>query len=154
MVRCLSVFLDACYIARHQDIDTAALNKFEAALVEFFKLHEVFRTLGARPTGFSLPRQHSLVHYRRQVEDFGAPGGLCSSITESHHITAVKKPWHCSNHFEALGQMLLTNQCLNKLTTMHSNFAEQGMLPAGHTPPRNTMHPHAFKWYVTVGTFA
>ena len=145
MVRCLSVFLDACYIARHQDIDTAALNKFEAALVEFFKLHEVFRTLGARPTGFSLPRQHSLVHYRRQVEDFGAPGGLCSSITESRHITAVKKPWRRSNRFEALGQMLLTNQRLDKLAAMRSDFAERGMLPAGHNPPRNIMHPQIRK---------
>ena len=105
MVRCLSVFLDACYIARRQDIDTTALNNFEAALDEFFKLREVFRTLGARPAEFVLPRQHSLVHYRRQVEDFGAPGGLCSSITESRHITAVKKPWRRSNRFEALGQI-------------------------------------------------
>ena len=56
MVRCLSVFLDVCYIAHRQDIDTAALNKFKAALVEFFKLHEVFHMLGARPTGFLLPR--------------------------------------------------------------------------------------------------
>ena len=145
VVRCLSVFLDACYIARHQDIDTTALNNFEAALDEFFKLREVFCTLGARPAGFSLPRQHSLVHYHCQVEDFGAPGGLCSSITESCHITAVKKPWCHSNCFQALGQMLLTNQHLDKLAVMRSDFAEQGMLPAGHTPPRNTMHPHVSK---------
>ena len=145
MVRCLSVFLDACYIARRQDIDATALNNFEAALDEFFKLREVFCTLGARPAGFALPRQHSLVHYRRQVEDFSAPGGLCSSITESRHITAVKKPWRRSNCFEALGQMLLTNQRLDKLAAMRSDFAKQGMLPAGHTTPRNTMHPHASK---------
>ncbi|KAF8953940.1 hypothetical protein BDZ97DRAFT_1678489, partial [Flammula alnicola] len=45
-----------------------------------------------------------------QVQEFGAPGGLCSSITESRHITAVKKPWRRSSRFEALGQMLITNQ--------------------------------------------
>ena len=115
MVKCMSAFLDACYIARRQDIDTHALNNFESALGRFIELREVFCTLGVRPTGFSLPRQHSLVHYRHLVEDFGAPGGLCSSITESRHITAVKRPWRRSNRYEALGQMLLTNQHLDKL---------------------------------------
>src|SRR6202453_824610 len=144
MVRCLSAFLDACYIARRQDIDTAALNTFDTALAKFWELREVFRTSGARPKGFRLPREHSLAHYRRQVEDFGTPGGLCSSITESRHITAVRRPWHCSNRFEALGQMLLTNQRLDKLAAMRSDFAERRMVPAGHIPPRDLM-PHVPK---------
>ena len=142
MVKCMSAFLDACYIAHCQDIDTHALNNFESALGRFIELREVFRTLGVRPTGFSLPRQHSLVHYRRLVEDFGAPGGLCSSITESHHITAVKRPRRRSNRYEALAQMLLTNQHLDKLAAMRSDFAERKMLPAGHAPSRNTSHVH------------
>ncbi|KIJ16060.1 hypothetical protein PAXINDRAFT_76254, partial [Paxillus involutus ATCC 200175] len=41
---------------------------------------------------------------------FGAPNGLCPSITESKHITAVKKPWRRSNKHNALGQILRTNQ--------------------------------------------
>ena len=41
--------------------------------------------------------------------------------------------------------MLLTNQRLDKLTAMHSDFAERGMLPAGHNPPRNIMHPQIHK---------
>jgi hypothetical protein len=142
MVMCLSAFLDMCHIARRQDIDHKALNGFEAALARFLELHEVFRTLGVRPTGFSLPRQHSLVHYRRQVEDFGAPGGLCSSITESRHITAVKKPWRRSNRYEALGQMLMTNQRLDKLAATRSDFVERDILSAGHTPPRYTSQAH------------
>lgn len=151
MAMCMSAFLDACYIARRQDIDNNALNDFEAALERFFRLREVFRTLGVRPTGFDLPRQHSLVHYRRQVEDFGAPGGLCSSITESRHITAVKRPWRRSNRYEALGQMLLINQRLDKLAAMRSDFAERGMLPAGHTPPRYTSRTHMPKQSRTHG---
>ncbi len=142
MVMCLSAFLDACYIARRQDIGNNALNDFEAALGRFWELREVFRTLGVRPTGFSLPRQHSLVHYRRLVEDFGAPGGLCSSITESRHITAVKKPWRRSNHFDAIGQMLRTNQRLDKISATRSEFIELGMLLAGHTPSRYTSCTH------------
>lgn len=139
-IRCLVTFLDACYIARRQDISCQALDALDAALHKFRQLREVFRTPGVRPTGFSLPRQHSLFHYRRQIEDFGAPGGLCSSITESRHITAVKKPWRRSNRFNALGQMLLTNQRLDKLAAMRSDFAARGMLPAGHAAGRQITH--------------
>ena len=38
------------------------------------------------------------------IPQFGAPGGLCSSITESKHIKAVKVPWQMSNCYNALGQ--------------------------------------------------
>ncbi|KAJ7362401.1 hypothetical protein DFH08DRAFT_683551, partial [Mycena albidolilacea] len=37
------------------------------------------------------------------------------AIPESRHITAVKKPWRRSSRYNALGQMLLTNQRLDKL---------------------------------------
>lgn len=72
------------------------------------------------------------MHYRRQIEDFGVPGGLCSSITESRHITAVKKPWRHSNRYNALGQMLATIQRLDKFAALRSDFAARGMIPAGH----------------------
>ena len=81
-----------------------------------------------RPGGFALPRQHSLVHYFSLVRAFGAPNGLCSSITESKHIKAVKEPWQQSNHYEALGQMLLTNQRLDKLAAARIDFTHRGML--------------------------
>jgi hypothetical protein len=69
-----------------------ALDTLDEALDKFKELREVFRVPGVRPDSFSsLPRMHSIFHYRRHIEDFGAPGGLCSSITESCHITAVKR---------------------------------------------------------------
>lgn len=140
VVRCLTAFLDACYIARRQDINSEALDALDVALNNFRQLREVFRIPGVRPTGFSLPRQHSLFHYRRQIEDFGAPGGLCSSITESRHITAVKKPWRRSNRYNALGQMLQVNQRLDKLAAMRSDFVARGMLSAGHAGCRQVPH--------------
>ena len=140
IVKCISAFLDASYISRRQDIDTQALNSLQAALDRFQRLREVFRTSGVRPSGFSLPRQHALFHYRHLIEDFGAPGGLCSSITESRHITAVKKPWWRSNRYEALGQMLRINQWLDKLDAMRSNFVARGMLLSGHASRRHISH--------------
>ena len=83
MTQAISSFLDVCYIACQADLDNAALKVFDTALAKFYTLHEVFITSGVRPTGFSLPRQHSLSHYRHLIKEFGAPGGVCSFITES-----------------------------------------------------------------------
>ncbi|KAI9434179.1 hypothetical protein H4582DRAFT_2081203 [Lactarius indigo] len=103
IVMCLSAFLDACYIIRRNDINSNVLSDLDAALGRFSDLHE-----------------HSLVHYWRQVEDFGAPGGLCSSITESRHITTVKKPWCPFQSLRSPGSDVT----------------------AGHAPLRYTSHPH------------
>ncbi|EIM87672.1 uncharacterized protein STEHIDRAFT_56247 [Stereum hirsutum FP-91666 SS1] len=134
IVRTITAFLDFIYIARRQDLDEISLKDLDRALVNFHRFREVFRTSGVRPTGFNLPRQHSLVHYHHHIVDFGAPNGLCSSITESRHITAVKKPWRRSNRNNALGQMLVTNQRLDKLAASYNDFVERGMLPRTHYP--------------------
>jgi hypothetical protein len=97
-------------------------------LKRFHRYREIFRTSGVRPRGFNLPRQHSLIHYHKLIRAFGAPNGLCSSITESKHIKAVKEPWRRSSRFEALSQMLLTNQRLDKLAASRVDFVDRGML--------------------------
>jgi len=135
MVQCIGAFLDACYIVRRADLDETSVTSLQNTINHFHQLREIFRTTGVRPTGFSLPRQHSLKHYPHQIYEFGAPGGLCSSITESRHITAVKRPWRRSNHHEALGQMLLTNQRLDKLARIRVDFVERGLLPPSYAPP-------------------
>jgi len=81
-----------------------------------------------RVDGFSLPQQHSLKHYHHHIENFGVPNNLCSSITESKHITAVKKPWCQSSRYEALKQMLTINTQNNKLATAWADFSSCGML--------------------------
>ena len=77
---------------------------------------------------FNLPWQHSLNHYVKLIRAFGSPNVLCSSITESKHIKAVKEPWQCSSRFEALSQMLLTNQHLDKFAAARVDFTDCGML--------------------------
>ena len=59
---------------------------------------------------------------------FGAPNGLCSSMTEAKHIKAVKEPWRRSSRYEALGQILLTNQRQDKLAAARVDFTSRGML--------------------------
>jgi hypothetical protein len=124
----MRAFLDFCYIARHNILDTNSLLALDDALRRFQLHREIFRTSGIRPDGFSLPRQHSLTHYSKLIRAYGAPNGLCSSITESKHIKAVKEPWRRSNRFEALGQMLLINQRLDKLAAARVDFTDRKML--------------------------
>lgn len=128
MIRTLSAFLEACYIIRRSVLSEESLVDLDAALTRFRHFRGIFKECGVRPDGMSLPRQHALDHYPRHIREFGAPNGLCSSITESKHIKAVKEPWRRSNRFQALGQMLITNQRLDKIHAARNNFEERGML--------------------------
>ncbi|KAG2367402.1 hypothetical protein BDR07DRAFT_1448953 [Suillus spraguei] len=116
-----------CYIVRREALTEDDLVKLQDALDRFHQYREIFKTTGVVST-FSLPRQHSLCHYIVLIRLFGAPNGLCSSITESKHIKAVKEPWRRSSRFNALGQMLLTNQRLDKLAAARVDFEARGML--------------------------
>ena len=137
MIRAIRAFLDFCYIARREFHTEESLQELENALKDFHLYREVFVEYGIR-VGLSLPRQHSLKHYPDSVWAFGSPNGLCSSITESRHITAVKKPWRRSNHNDALGQMLVTNQRLDKLAAARVDFTTRGMLSS--TVPGMVQH--------------
>jgi hypothetical protein len=128
MVQAMRAFLEFCYIARRDIHDTHSLVALDDALQRFHHYREIFRTSGVRAEGFNLPRQHSLIHYVRLIRAYGAPNGLCTSITESKHIKAVKEPWRRSNRYDALSQMLLTNQRLDKLAAARVDFANRGML--------------------------
>ncbi|KAI0746738.1 hypothetical protein C8Q80DRAFT_1321332 [Daedaleopsis nitida] len=128
MVLTIRYFLEFCYLARRDVHNEKTTSQMAAALIKFREHREIFRETGVRPDGFSLPRQHSLEHYEDRIWEFAAPNGLCSSITESKHIQAVKEPWRRSNRHKALGQMLLTNQRLDKISAARVDFAARGML--------------------------
>ncbi|KAL0957322.1 hypothetical protein HGRIS_001130 [Hohenbuehelia grisea] len=136
ILKTFSTFLDFCYLARRTSFNEDTVTNLRTRLQAFHHFREVFRTSGVRPKGFALPRQHAMSHYPDLIPEFGAPYGLCTSITESRHITAVKKPWRRSNRFNALGQMLVTNQRLDKLAALHTDFVAHGMLLPTHNIPQ------------------
>ncbi|KAG1869944.1 hypothetical protein F4604DRAFT_1584059, partial [Suillus subluteus] len=127
IVRTFRALLEFCYLVRRNIITEKTLVEIQDALARFHHYREVFRDAGVVST-FSLPRQHSLKHYIQLIRLFGAPNGLCSSITETKHIKAVKEPWRRSSHFNALGQMLRTNQWLDKLAALRADFTKRNML--------------------------
>ena len=129
MVQCIAVFLDFCYLARRPSHDTLSLAAMDDLLEQFKTLREVFEHEGVRgDEGFALPRQHSLFHYVWSIKMFGSPNGLCSSITESKHIAAVKQPWRESNRRNPLGQIIRKNTRMNKLAAARSEFGRRNML--------------------------
>jgi len=104
------------------------IKRLEELLGLYHQSREIFVDTGVREKDQQPPRQHCMIHYARLIRAFGAPNGLCSSITESKHIEAVKEPWRRSNRFHALGQMLKTNLRLDKLSAARVAFKSCEML--------------------------
>lgn len=77
---------------------------------------------------FNLPHSHAQSHIIQAIQLFGSPNGLCSSITESKHIEAVKKPWWQSARYKALKQMLVIHAWTEKMHTVGAAFAMCCML--------------------------
>jgi hypothetical protein len=123
----LRAFLEFCYIARQNSLTEHNLDQLKDAVSRFHQYHEIFVSFGVRDN-FLMPRQHSIIHYHSLIRLFGAPNGLCSSITESKHIRAIKEPWRRSNRNEALGQILVSNQRLDQLAAARTDFSQRGML--------------------------
>ena len=139
VVRCFNAYLDFCYIARANTFTRFSLDRLDDALKRFHEYRQVFQRVGVRdPTsaGFSLPRQHAMTHYRQHIENFGAPNGLCSSITESKHISAVKRPWRRSSRYNAIHQIMQTNRRSEKLSAIRASFTARGMLNFPTWQPR------------------
>ncbi|KAI6008900.1 hypothetical protein F5J12DRAFT_905227 [Pisolithus orientalis] len=103
MVHAIAAFLKFCYIAQKSVITERDLDTIDDAVCCFYLKQEIFKEVGVCEH-FSLPHQHAMVHYHTLIKMFSLPNGICSSITESQHIKAVKEPWHHSNRYEALRQ--------------------------------------------------
>ncbi|KAJ7934801.1 hypothetical protein B0H13DRAFT_1854799 [Mycena leptocephala] len=141
MLRAISAFLDFCYLVRRNVIDEATLTAIDAALARYHRERTIFVESGVCPNGFCLPRQHLLTRYRYLIQEFGASNGLCSSITESKHIKAVKQPWRRSSRYEALSQMLTINDRLDKLAAARVDFTARGMMAGPAAQPLPVPNP-------------
>ncbi|KAI0643083.1 hypothetical protein C8Q79DRAFT_1002821 [Trametes meyenii] len=129
MIKCLAAFLDFAFLARRSSHTLQTLREMDAALARFRRLREVFVETGVRPDGFgNLPRQHALFHYTWLIKLYGSPNGVCTSLTESKHIVAVKRPWRSSNRNNPLIQILRTNTRLSKLAALRVVLGRRGML--------------------------
>ncbi|KAF8898189.1 hypothetical protein CPB85DRAFT_1257048 [Mucidula mucida] len=134
MVCAVRAFLKFCYLVHCATIDEATLDKIKVAVKTFHTEREIFCNLNIR-ADFNRPQQHAIMHYRHLIQEFGAPNGVCSSSTENKHIHAVKKPYQRSNKNKPLGQMITTNQQLDRLAAAHVYFETRGMLTGQVVPP-------------------
>ena len=127
MLHAITAFLNFCYLVWHSQIDESVLDQIDDAVNHFHWECHIFIELGIWDN-FLLPCQYAIVHYHLMIQLFGAPNGLCLSITESKHIKAVKQPYRCSSWNNPLGEMILTNQWNDKLATAQVDFESYGML--------------------------
>lgn len=127
MVQSIVAFTDFCYVARRSSHDTHSLRLMDVILARFHKHRNIFISEGIRDD-FALPRQHALVHYTQKIKLFGSLNGVCTSITESKHIRAVKEPWRRSNRNDPINQILLRNTRMMKISAARARFGRKGML--------------------------
>lgn len=116
-----------CYLVCQNIIMESMLSNIKNAINCFHHYYEIFKTTGIIFT-LLLLHQHTIKHYPELIWLFGAQNRLYSSITKNKHITTVKKPYHQSNKYKALGQMLIINQHLDKLLATQTDFNHHGML--------------------------
>ncbi|KAI6095236.1 hypothetical protein EDD16DRAFT_1781251 [Pisolithus croceorrhizus] len=127
IVRTFRALLEFTYLVRRNVITEETLVTIEDVINCFHKHREIFHESGTVQT-FSLPCQHAMKHYPDLIRLFRAPNGLCTLITESKHIDAVKDPYRRTNRNKPLGQMLIINQRLDKLAASRRDFSRRGML--------------------------
>ena len=123
MEQCVSALPGFNYLVRRSSHVTQDLHDTPATLTRFYRFLDISETAGIRPDGPPPPR-----HYARSIQLFGSSNSLCSSITESKHVVAVKAPWRRSRCKHSLGQMLRTLTRLSKLSVIRNEFARCGML--------------------------
>ncbi|KAJ7875427.1 hypothetical protein B0H13DRAFT_1632704 [Mycena leptocephala] len=88
MVKCISAFLDFCYLVRRNAPTSDKLDAIDEVMARFHTLRDIFIATSVR-VSISLPQQHFMVHYRPSIILFGSPNVPCSSITESKHTRYV-----------------------------------------------------------------
>jgi hypothetical protein len=132
VLRAFRAFLEFCFIARRDVITGKTLTELQDALDRFHQYWKTLKVVGIRLGGTAPARLHSMVHSVGLIRAFGAPNGLCPSFTESFHVRAIKKSsLRGSGPNKSLGQILLTNQRLDKLAAARVDFTGRGMLDSG-----------------------
>lgn len=136
MIRAIREFIDFSYLIRREVIDEDVLDAIDGCIERFHRYRECFKAmnvLGKR--GFNLPRQHSLVHYRSLIQQFGAPNGLSTSIMESKHKESVKNVWRRSNRYNATEQMAKMVERTEKMKAQRVQYERAKMITAKDRRP-------------------
>ena len=127
MVWAVSTFLDFTYLVRRQVISANVLQWVKKTVENFHEYRKIFKAVGI-VDDFNLPRQHVIVHYPRFIQQFGAPNGLCTSITESKH-KHVKTAYKHTNRVAPVEQMTKYSERMDKMSAQYTEYQRRGMLP-------------------------
>ncbi|KAG2070384.1 hypothetical protein BDR04DRAFT_1128492 [Suillus decipiens] len=121
----LRCFPHGCHFKKWTGDDLKALMKVYIPAIIDYVPAQLVQCMSAFLDFCYLVWHSKIVHYLQLIQEFRAPNGLCSSITEFRHITATKCPWCCLSRFERL----------DKLAAAQAQLVAHGMLPAPYSPP-------------------
>jgi hypothetical protein len=104
IVRAVRALLDFIYLAQFPSHTTDMLNQLEACLTQFHDNKGVFLDLGVRDN-FSIPKFHSLLHYRSSITLFSTMDNYNTEQSEQLHIDFAKDTYHATNRKDEYPQM-------------------------------------------------
>jgi hypothetical protein len=93
MVCAIGSFIEFCYFVRRSVLDDDDVEEVNHTIARFHQERVIFEHEGVQPDGFSLPRQHSLVHYPFLITEFGAPNGLCVTLPRAFMARLEQGVW-------------------------------------------------------------
>ena len=67
IIHTFRAFLEFCYLVRRDMHTEHSVAQVQDALIRFHRYRVIFESTGVRPDGFSLPWQHSLVHFPKLI---------------------------------------------------------------------------------------
>ncbi|KAF5378675.1 hypothetical protein D9757_009548 [Collybiopsis confluens] len=127
ITRSLRTFMNFTFLVQQNSLLADEVDEIHQKWIIFKDYRQEFIKTGVRES-ISLPRQHSMGHFADGIRKFGAPCGLDSSIMESKHIEACKKPWQQSSRVDPLPQMLVNISRMERLKALYLKLDRCHML--------------------------
>ncbi|KAI9441077.1 hypothetical protein BJY52DRAFT_1080657, partial [Lactarius psammicola] len=130
VVRAVHAILDFIYLAQFPSHTTDTLGCLEACLTQFHNNKSVFLDLGVR-NHFTIPKFHSLLHYKSPITLFGTTDDSYNYNTEQSerlHIDFAKDAYHATNRKDEYIQMTVWLERREKILShmAYINWRQQG----------------------------
>jgi hypothetical protein len=121
-IRAARAFLDFMYLAQYETHTTNTLHQLASALKSWHAHRDIFISSDAYPQkDFSrIPKMHSMEHYDECIHLFGTTDNYNSGVFERLHIDYAKRAWEASNKRDAMPQMIIWLERLEKVNAFET----------------------------------
>jgi len=103
-IRAFCALLEFYYIARRDILTEDDLDELDCAITQFHEYREVFSPIHGK-NGFSLPRQHSIVHLMASAHQLLNPNMSVPSKSPGVNQVAINPSSRCSQRISSLTRL-------------------------------------------------